>query len=422
MQRRRFLQATGLGALAYALSRGARASQPAQRPPRRLVCVFVTGAWDTAYALDPRDPAHADMRPGAPAQFEGLDVFVDASRPSVTAFFDKWAGATALVRGISTDAINHNECQRRIATGTREETRPDLGAIVAHDLGNDLPLPYLILGDTAWTGPYAVSSGRVGTTNQIVELLDPGTSPDSVLPAPRDGLSDGEEQLLREYAGASADRAHAVRGAQGYNRRRVDDFVEAIDRAKRLRVLRAGLGRRGDALAFGSQLELAIDALAQDISHAVMVTTGLPWDTHSDNYLQNGFHEQLFAGVGRLVDGLAARPGRAAGTTMLDDTVVAVFSEMSRTLRIGSTDPHAGTGHWPVTSALVIGAGVRGGQTFGAIDLDGGSLPIDLATGTADPGGRVLLYSHFVAGLLSLCGVDPAPHLVDIPVCDAFAV
>ena len=125
----------------------------------------------------------------------------------------------------------------------------------------------------------------------------------------------------------------------------------------------------------------------------------------------------------RLVDALAARPGLAAGTTMLDDTVVAVFSEMSRTLRTGGVgDPHAGTAHWPVTSALVIGAGVRGGQTYGAVDLDGGSLPIDFATGAPAAGGRVVLYSHFVAGLLSLCGVDPAPHLADIPVLDAFAV
>ena len=96
---------------------------------------------------------------------------------------------------------------------------------------------------------------------------------------------------------------------------------------------------------------------------------------------------------------------------------------MSRTLRTsGVDDPHAGTAHWPVTSALVIGAGVRGGQVFGAVDLDGGSLAIDLATGAPASDGHVLLYSHFVAGLLSLCGVDPAPHLVDIPVFEAFAV
>lgn len=429
MNRRTFLELCGAGIGAYAIAGGARAGTGTLRPAKRLVVVFVTGGWDSAYALDPRDPAHADARPGGMQRFENLDVFVDPSRPSVTSFFDKYAGASAIVRGISTDAINHNECQRRIATGTREETRPDLAAIVAHDLGNAMPLPYLILGDTAWTGPYAVSSGRVGATNQIVELLDP-SAPQvggrsrlrGPTPPGGDALSDAETALLRSYAQASVDRAHASRGALGYNRARVDDFAEAIDRAARLRPLRAALGARGDRLSFGAQLDVALAALSQDISHAVTITTGLPWDTHTDNVIQGTLHEQLFAGLLRLVDGLAALPGRAAGTTMLDDTVVAVISEMSRTLRLGGTDPDAGTGHWPVTPALVIGAGVRGGQVVGGVDLDGGALAMSLASGAIDPGGLVPLYSHFAAGLLSLCGVDPGAHLPDVPVLDAFAV
>src|SRR5689334_15519782 len=155
MRRRDLLAICGIGAGAYVI--GARAAPPASRSPRRLICVFVTGGWDTTYALDPKDPAYAAIPAGAVRNFEGLDIFVDDSRPGVTTFFERHAGATALVRGISTDAINHNECQRRIATGTREDSRPDRAAIVAHDLGNDLPLPYLILGDTAWTGPYTAS-------------------------------------------------------------------------------------------------------------------------------------------------------------------------------------------------------------------------------------------------------------------------
>src|SRR6185295_17007608 len=110
---------------------------------------------------------------GALQKFGDLDVFTDASRPNVTAFFTKYAPLTAIVRGISVASVAHRECVKRMATGTRNETNPDIGAIVGHDLGNDLPLPYLILGDTAFAGPYAVSAGRVGSTNQIIALLDP---------------------------------------------------------------------------------------------------------------------------------------------------------------------------------------------------------------------------------------------------------
>lgn len=425
MKRRDFLQLCGATAGAYAIGSLARAGAPTLRPPRRLVAVFLTGGWDTCYAVDPKDPAYSDVPAGAVQMFEGLDVFCDASRPSVTGFFAKYAGVTAIARGVCTDAINHNECQRRIATGTREETRPDFGAIIAHELGNGLPLPYLILGDTAWTGPYAVSAGRVGTSNQIVDLLDPGSSGPPTLttgaPVASDGPSDAEQALLRDYAAASAARARAIRGAAGYNRKRVDDFVEAIDRGERLRALRAGFGKRGETLSWDSQIGLALDALEHDLSHAVMISTRLVWDTHSNNYLQGEFHDTTFRGLTRLVDELSARPGRDAGHTMLDDTVVAVFSELSRTPRLGGSDPTAGKGHWPITSALVIGGGVRGGRVFGATAADNTSMPIDLATGVSDPRGVKPLYSHFVAGVLALCGVDPSAYL-DVPVFDAFAV
>jgi uncharacterized protein (DUF1501 family) len=153
-----------------------------------------------------------------------------------------------------------------------------------------------------------------------------------------------------------------------------------------------------------------------------MVSAAFGWDTHGDNFRQGDMHDQLFAGLAALAGDLAARPGRAAGSTMLDDTVVAVFSELSRTPHyLGETDPaHAGKGHWPVTSALVFGGGVRGGRVFGATDELSGSVPVSLATGAADPAGIQPLYSHFVAGLLALCGADPGLHL-DVPVFDAFA-
>jgi hypothetical protein len=75
-----------------------------------------------------------------------------------------------------------------------------------------------------------------------------------------------------------------------------------------------------------------------------------------------------------------------------------------------------------VTSALVIGAGVRGGQSFGATTDSVGTMAIDLATGQPSDTGIPPMYSHFIAGLLALCGADPGDHLGATPVFDAFAV
>ena len=421
MNRRDLLKYTGAAGAAALLARSnqrAVATSRATKPARRLIIVMAQGGWDTTYALDPKlgSPA-VDIPAGANQTFEQYDVFVDPSRQRVTDYFTAYAGVTAIVRGISVTSVSHRECVKRMATGTRSEINPDVGAIVAHDLGNDLPLPYLILGDTAFTGPYAVSAGRVGATNQIIALLDPAQAyrgPDGAPPFTPNGA---EDALLARYANASADRMRATRGALGYNRHRVDDFAESIDRGKRLKEVAAGFGTRGRTLALDSQVDLALDAIQQGISQAVMLNTRLLWDTHDTNIDQGPFHDSTFAGLSRLLAGLTTRPGAAAGSKMIDDTTVLCFSEFSRTPRLNSQQ---GKDHWPVTSAMVIGAGIRGGKAYGASTDTIEPDLVNFTTGARDPGGQTLISHNFVAGVLTACGVDAAAHLGGTEVFDAF--
>ena len=427
MKRREFLSLGAAAGLGLALRSETRAGAPAGRPARRLLLVFCAGGWDTTYSIEPKPGTHADLPPGQVRRFEELDVFVDPSRPGVTALFERHAAQIAIVRGIATDGINHFECQRRMLTGTREPTRPDLGAIVAHDLGNDLPVPYLILGASAIPGPYAASAARVGSSNQIVDLLgDPaqGGAPGGLVEnGPRPGSAAqqaAEAALIANYAAASAARERAQRGARGANRRRIDDYAASLSRAERLRGLRSRFGARGQLPGLAAQIPLALDALEQGLSQTVMLDTHLSWDTHTDNRTQGGMQDATFRDVLALVDELHRRPGLAAGTRMIDDTVVLVFSEMSRDPRLVGELGHEGKGHWLNTSAMVIGAGVRGGRTFGATTDDSGGMPIDLGTGAPSATGLQPLYSNFVAGMLRLCGADAEHYFPQLPVFDAF--
>ncbi|MBP6629466.1 MAG: DUF1501 domain-containing protein [Kofleriaceae bacterium] len=417
--------AATLGLGAAMTGRAAGAPGPTARPgPRargtskRLLVVLASGGWDTTYVLDPKAGPDVDVPAGRVRRFGDLDLFVDASRPNVTAFFERYAARSAVVRGISLSSIAHGECLKRILTGTRVETSPDVAAIVAHDRGRDLPLPYLILGDQAFTGPYAVSAGRVGATNQLVTLLDPskafpivGATGAAVRPSAH------EQELLAAHAAARAERERATRGALGYNRRRVDDFVEALDRGEQLRGLAAGFGARGRALALTAQADLAIDVLRSGIAQTAMLNSRVGWDAHADITTQTASHETLYAGLQHLADALAAEPGLTAGSTMLDDTVVVVASEMSRTPKLNAG---GGKDHWPVTSMLVFGGGVRGGRAYGATTRKGEAASIDLATGDVSTNGRALESKHVAAGVLSLCGVEPATYLPAAEVFDAF--
>jgi hypothetical protein len=376
MNRRDLLKWTGgLAAVTALASAGSKARKAFGGPraagaKKRLLVVFSTGGWDTSYALDPKEAPDVDVPAGTRQVIGGIDVFVDPSRPSVTDFFTRYAANTAVVRGISVASVAHAECRKRIATGTRENTNPDLGAIVAHDNGNELPMPYLILGDVAFTGQYAVSAGRVGATNQIITLLDPAQRYD--VGGTGFTTSDSEDDALARFASASADRARAVRGATGYNRARVDDFVEAIDRGKRLEAVRDGFGNRGRTLQFDDQVDLAIQALTTGISQ----------------------------------------------TVMLDDTIVVAISEMSRTPKLNS---NAGKDHWPVTSAMVIGGGVAGGKAYGATNAGMEAEKVNFSTGAVDnTNGMTLMTGNFAAGVLKAAGIEPSSHLDNVEVFDAF--
>jgi len=416
--RREMLWGSGLAMLAAALPRGRAARAAVTTTPKNFIYVLAYGGWDTSYALDPKLPGGGvDIPDGQIVQHGNLDIFEDPSRPNVSAFFERYASISAVVRGISLKGVSHQICMQGILTGARNETSPDLAAIVANTHSPELPVPYLVLGDTAFAGPYAASMGRVGPTNQLVGLLDPTQA------YPVDGLTSTfaptatDEDAIRAYQLARADRERAVRGATGYNQRRIDDFVASLDRGDRLRELSSNLGNRGAQLDLAGQRSLALDALGNGISRSVMISSQVFWDTHEINSQQATSHETLFGALTSLIGDLETRSGVEPGHTMLDETVVAVISEMGRTPKLNGA---AGKDHWPVTSALVIGADIAGGKAYGGTTVNGEAEAIDFATGQPDAGGRKIEAKNFVAGLASACGLDPSVHFPEAEVFGAF--
>ncbi|MEZ4362030.1 MAG: DUF1501 domain-containing protein [Kofleriaceae bacterium] len=422
LNRRTFL---GLGGAAIAATASTslwprRARAAAVGTPKNLLIVLAQGGWDVTFALDPKvQSASIDVPVGAVQNFGNLDIFVDATRPAVTGFFDRYAAQSAVIRGIMLSSIAHPECVKRMMTGTRSNSSPDLAAIVAQEHARDLPVPYLILGDSAFTGPYAVSAGRVGATNQIVALANDAQRYPILGEGARFTPTPADEARIRAYLDARASRERAVRGAVGYNKKRIDDFSAAMSKADRLVALRAGLGTRGRTLALDAQADLAIDAITGGIARSVTLDSRLSWDSHTTNAEdQTAAHEALYTGITRLADLLTTTPGATAGNTLLDETVVLVMSEFSRTPKLNAA---LGKDHWPVTSALVFGGGVKGGRAYGGTSASLDPLLIDYATGAPSASGKNLESKNFAAGILSLCGVDPAAHLPSIEAFDVIA-
>ena len=66
-----------------------------------------------------------------------------------------------------------------------------------------------------------------------------------------------------------------------------------------------------------------------------------------------------------------------------------------------------GRDHWTFTSAMVVGAGVKGGQVVGGFDDSGYGSAADFATGEALTEGSGISAANFGATLLALGDVDP---------------
>jgi len=371
---------------------------------KNLIIVGAVGGWDTTYAIDPK-PGEADIDgpdDGAVRDIGGISILDAATRPAVASYFEDFASITTVVNGLQTSSISHTSGYRRIMTGTTSFDAPDMGTIAAVEHGNDLAAPYLVLGTVSFSGPYASAVTRTGNLNQINTLIAPEAGfplEDGTFGYQRFLMTGDERDLVQQYmrdrAASGRERWHGL----GRNAMRGADYQQAIDRAEAL----VDIGSFGDldyAQSFGLQVDLAIQALRLGTSAACQIELD-GWDTHAGNAQQDYYWQELFTQLHRLVTGLEDEG-------LLEDTVIAVVSEMGRTPKLNGD---AGKDHWPVTSAMLIGTDIGGGRVLGATDAQFGGRNVDLATGAVTADGAPLRHSNFAAGVLEQVGVDPEPYL-----------
>ncbi len=400
-----------------------RRSWAAPRPARRLITVIADGGWDVTYAFDPKQGVHTvdgpelDEDASDPDDREVVRRFGDISittnaarRPAVTTFFERWGEHAAVLNGIAVDSLGHGSARQRVLTGSSRNNRPDLGAITGASWGTDLALGYLDSAGLGLPAELAASAGSIGHLGQLEMLLDRSkswlASPEIGSDYPQLTLDRSEEEAISEYL---AQRAEAVRSARsgggGHTQLRLNSYDEARVRAERL-----AASPMADSLRFGrsSSLadlsDLAADLLSQDVCASVLLDSGAQWDSHTNNIDQHEAYELTFSALSTLMTALDA-------ASLLDSTLVVVVSEMTRAAKRNEDD---GKDHWPVTSAMLLGAGVQGGRLLGGTTDLLDARRVDPVTGTPDDNGMTLDYRSFAAGVLQALDVDPEAWLPGI--------
>jgi hypothetical protein len=119
------------------------------------------------------------------------------------------------------------------------------------------------------------------------------------------------------------------------------------------------------------------------------------WDTHGDNF--NLLKKTLLPSMDRSTSALLKD---LEGRGLLDETLVVWMGDMGRTPLINKA---AGRDHWSFCYSIVLaGAGVRGGQVFGASDRR-----------AAYPSTNPVSPQDVAATIYRCLGIDPETHVTD---------
>lgn len=409
MNRRALL---GMGALGAAGLVGRPARAAVAPTGRKFVFITSFYGWDpTTVFTDQLDNGNVHTpEDDYPLSSGGISFVANDKRGAVTDFFDTWADKTIVINGINVGSVSHAVCMMKMLTGSNAATDSDWAAILGAEQAGSYGLPTVVVQGPGFTGGLAGTVCRIGSSGQIDSLLEGSLAAQGDIATGT--FSDEGRQRIRDWGHS---RGLARRGLARTAREATlaTAGLSAMERADLLRSVRTSV-RWGSDGSLASQVDLATDLLANGLSRSVALGfESADWDSHADNDdKQSSNFQALFEGLNRLMANLAS-VSTATGT-LADETIVVALSEMGRTPLLNGG---AGKDHWPTTSAMLVGGGLRGGRTIGGYTELLAADTMNFSTGA--PGeGEYVLPTHLGATLLALGGADPADWLADPTVVD----
>ena len=411
MRRRSFLGALAasmgaglmlpLGGRSYALS-GSAASSGTKH---RFLFIHCTGGWDQYMVFTPRFDSETIMRSesegsAVAAEVNGLPFVDHPERQRVRSFLETYGSQTAFLHGMEVRSVAHDVCRRLLLTGTSRPGAGDWGSRLSAN--SPLVAPMLVLSGPSFAGPYGPSVVRLGSSGQLVELVD-GTWQSNT--APSTTLPSDSVQALEDAFALSRVQDFQEGAPQGQGAVFAQDALSA---QKRIGELSALSGLQSTTGQFLSQtVDQVLDLFERDQAMCAAVeylgTGDLGFDTHAGNDLQSVHFDSLFGELSMICESLERRQD-SSGESLMSNTTVVVISEMGRHPKMNFRD---GREHWTFTPAMLIGAGVAGGRSVGGYDAAMQGEKVDLESGERFEGGEALDPRHLGATLMAMAGQDP---------------
>ncbi len=438
--RRAFLRAGAAGAMAMTLGDPLLVPALAGRssPPARAVILL--WLWGGPSHLDT-----FDMKPDAPAEYRGPFEPIATAVPGIQVCellpgLARRADRFALLRAVQHESNDHGIAGTIALTGSiagavglggaanTQAMRPSTGAIVGRLHGREagsLP-PYVILGSPLHQGlkrAVGEGGGALGSTFDPFRVdYEPGIGlklPDVELP---EGVGAGRFEtrwgLLRDIE-EPRDR-RTISGPPARMRRHYDLAHTLIASRESLAALDVGREPARVRDAYGPHRFGQCCLIARRLVEAGTPFVQVNWSTHVEGPEDAGdggwdMHDRYFQIMqdrhGWMLDrALSALLDDLHDRGLLESTLVVAVGEFGRTPKINEK---AGRDHWNACySALMAGAGVRGGRAVGASDRRG-EQPTARPVTPADLGATVLARLGIGAADLTGIGLNPMGSVIE---------
>ena len=444
MKRRDVLtSALGLAAGAIATNgfspwvRAAMAANPGTpAKDRYFIFCYFGGGWDVLLSLDPRDPIqfgasnveqtriHAGYEllqngPMAPI----VDTACGPMGYYTGDLFTQHGDKIAVVRGINMETLSHDGGQKRFTTGKAPSGTQARGSAAATWLASKLGaadiIPNLVSGGMTFNAdqPAYASGIKVANVRDLLRAVRPNDPELSPAVAAQLNAVLNETALCPEalkstfQQDAALSRSKSAEMVEGG----IDTAFDFLANKPEMIALRDHYGFGNNLGTGAARAAMAARAIMSGVSRCVTVNVAGGLDTHDDGWTRTQGPRQMdgFNAIARMVEDLEATEYGNTGLSWMDHTTIVAYSEFSRTPRVNM---RTGRDHWLVSSSMVMGPDIQGGQVIGrSSDVGMEAVQTDLATGQPSAEGVILKPEHILQTLFSTVNItdDPADLRVD---------
>jgi hypothetical protein len=409
MKRRDFIKMAGAAGLALASPLPYKGAEAQEQQATRYTGTFVifvgaSGGWDPTSFCDPKGYINAPEDPDAMNRAFAADEIGtegNISYAPVTSYADfvqNHYEKMLVINGIDTQTNGHDSGRRHVGSGKLDEGFPALGALMAAEYGQGLPMGFVTNGfydETAGTAPRT----RVGNLNAFERIANYN-------------VMNGErtfhtQETMKRIEDAQRSRLEAIKNIQ-----KLPKLERSIGT---LHLARSSENILGDLLEtlnqdnrpdgrIQRQAQLAIAAYKAGACCSATLSMG-GFDTHG-NHDQNQLPR-----LSALWEGVDYIWQEAEAQGVADNVVVVVGSDFGRTPMYNDGD---GKDHWSVTSMVVMGNGIDGNRTIGKTSYEHQIEPLD--PNSLQPGGSLRLEpGHVHWELRKLLGIDQSEAALRFP-------